>query len=201
MSICKGGVREGPCRCERCGRFFRMEDRFNHDRRRFCKCPDCVKERSRGYKRKYSAKLYHSSAMMAGKLNQRTIASRRKCKARLEEEAAEAARAKAEQEELSQKAAAEAERALRKRQEMEDRRELQVLGLQAMLFGVRESEEMERVSAMTLEAGMKWMPSLFKRGSLSTFAFSGSCELNERGKEAGRAPPGASKTASSHKSP
>ena len=108
MAIYKRGIREGPYRCERCGRFFKAKTRFNGALRKFCKCPDCIKERSRSYKRAYARRLYHSSAAMAGKLNQRTVASRKKSKERLKAETEAEAKAKVEREALERKAAEEA---------------------------------------------------------------------------------------------
>ena len=61
--------------------------------------------------------------------------------------------------------------ALRERQEREEWRNLLVLGTLAQIFGVDEAEDMERVSAKTLEVGMKWRATMGCRGGLSISAF------------------------------
>jgi len=137
----------------------------------FCAKDDCALERSRGYKRAYSYRNYHSSAKTAHELNQRTVASRKKSKERKKAEAEAAAKAKAEREALERKAVEEGGRVLREREEREERRELRLLGIEALIFGANEADDLARISAKTLEVGMKWKPSLLGNGSLSTSAF------------------------------
>ena len=173
MAKIKGDGRSGWVRCPCCGRLFRITNPYNKNRQKYCKNPICLLERFRRYKRRYAEKLYHSSATTARMLNLRTIASRRRTKERKLAEAVAAEIAQAEHAALERKAAGEAERAKLENQEREEMRYLQLLGLQAMLFGVKEAVEMDKVSAKTLEAGMKWRQTVASKGSLSTFSFHG----------------------------
>ena len=157
-------------RCERCGRLFWV-CRYNNHRHRFCDNPGCVQERAREQARKDFSRRYHSSPAMAHELNIRTTESRRNRKERERAEAAAAALAQAAMEAAVLKAETEKARAFRERQEREERRDLQLLGLQAQLFGVSEAEDMVRVSARTLEVGMKWRTSMASESCLYGTAF------------------------------
>ena len=202
MAKIKGDCRNGCARCARCGRLFRINGSDNrHRHQKYCKNPICLLERSRRYKRRYSNKRYHSSATTARKLNLRTTASRKRTRECKQAEAEAAAIAQAEQDALERKAAEEAEKAHRESREREEMRYLQLLGLQAMLFGVKEACEMDTVSAKTLEAGMKWRQTTVRKDSLSMFSPYG--YPSPSGKAAPgfeRAPPGGAKSSASEMS-
>ena len=118
------------------------------------------------------------------------MASRKKSKERKKAEAEAAAKAKAEREALERKAAEEAERVLREREEREERRELRLLGIEALIFGANEADDLARISAKTLEVGMKWKPSLLGNGSLSTSVFRNAAQCPDTpGTGLKRAPP------------
>jgi CRISPR/Cas system-associated protein Cas10 (large subunit of type III CRISPR-Cas system) len=195
MTRNKVECRPGWARCACCGRLFRLDASDKRRRhQKHCKNPACVLERSRRYKREYARRRYRSSRAIARMLNLQTTASRRRGKERKRAEAEAAALALAEKEALERKAAEEAGRVEMEKREQEERRHLQLLGLQAMLFGVNEAEDMERVSAKTLEAGMKWRHAMSGKESLSTFSLQGDWPSSGKAEASfERAPPGAAR--------
>ena len=197
MAMIKGDCRNGWVRCACCGRLFRINGSDNrHRHQKYCKNPICLLERSRRYKRDYARKRYHSDdKTIARMLNLRTTASRKKTKARKLAEAETAAIAQAEKEALERKAAEEVERAHRESQDWQEMRDLQFLGLQAMLFGVKEACEMDTVYAKTLEMGRKWRQTMASKDSLSIFSpFGYPSPSGKAGAGFERAPPGGAKS-------
>ena len=70
-----------------------------------------------------------------------------------------------------------------------------------MLFGVKEACEMDKVSAKTLEMGMKWRQTMASKDSLSIFSFHGYPSPSAKaGAGFERAPPGGAKSPPSNMS-